>query len=38
MTREEPFDPRHVSVKPQAKLALSERAAAAATAQLSCAA
>ena len=38
MTREQGFDPRHVSVKPQAKLPLVERAAAAPKGELSCAA
>jgi len=36
MTREQGFDPRHVSVKPQAKVPLNERAAAPAQAAVSC--
>jgi transposase len=36
MTRELDFDPRHVSVKPQAKIAQADRAAAAPSAQASC--
>jgi transposase len=36
MTREQGFDARHVSIKPQAKVPLKERAAAATQAELSC--
>jgi transposase len=36
MTREQGFDPRHVSVKPQAKLPLKERAAAPAQTAVTC--
>jgi transposase len=36
MTREQGFDPRHVSVKPQAKVALKERAPAAAQVPANC--
>ena len=38
MTREQGFDPRHVSVKPRAKVPLKERAAVAAQAAVTCAA
>ena len=36
MTREQGFDPRHVSAKPQAKESLKERAAASAQAAVTC--
>ena len=36
MTREQGFDPRHVSAKPQAKVSLKERAAASAQAAVTC--
>jgi hypothetical protein len=38
MTRERGFDPRHISVKPQARVPVQERVAAAPQAEVSCAA